>query len=146
MPCAPEVVADVLALAATAQARFASDAGVNIDEEMSKLIELQTAYTANARVLTAAREVVDPVRLHGRQEGQGQVPLLGVDPRHSVAGPEKLGEFFLDLWWRHDRHEHSVRGHRPAGVLVEAVFVMVSTIVRDAGGGTRQDGGHDDAR
>lgn len=44
---------------ATAQARFASDAGVNIDEEMSKLIELQTAYTANARVLTAAREMLD---------------------------------------------------------------------------------------
>ena len=44
---------------ATAQSRFASQAGVNIDEEMSKLIELQTAYTANARVLTAARDMLD---------------------------------------------------------------------------------------
>lgn len=44
---------------ATAQGRFASQAGVNIDEEMSNLIELQTAYTANARVLTAAREMLD---------------------------------------------------------------------------------------
>ena len=44
---------------ATAQGRFASDAGVNIDEEMSKLIELQTAYSANARVLTAARDMLD---------------------------------------------------------------------------------------
>lgn len=44
---------------ATAQSRFSSQAGVNIDEEMSKLIELQTAYTANARVLTAARDMLD---------------------------------------------------------------------------------------
>ncbi|GEP11054.1 flagellar hook-associated protein FlgK [Methylobacterium gnaphalii] len=44
---------------ATAQSRFASQSGVNIDEEMSKLIELQTAYTANARVLTAARDMLD---------------------------------------------------------------------------------------
>ena len=44
---------------ATAQSRFASQAGVNIDEEMSKLIELQTAYSANARVLTAARDMLD---------------------------------------------------------------------------------------
>ena len=43
----------------TAQARFASDAGVNIDEEMGKLIELQTAYTANARILSAARDMLD---------------------------------------------------------------------------------------
>jgi flagellar hook-associated protein 1 len=43
----------------TAQGRFADSAGVNIDEEMSRLIELQTAYTANARVLTAARDMLD---------------------------------------------------------------------------------------
>ncbi|WP_336486512.1 flagellar hook-associated protein FlgK [Methylobacterium nigriterrae] len=43
----------------TAQGRFAATAGVNIDEEMSRLIELQTAYTANARVLTAARDMLD---------------------------------------------------------------------------------------
>lgn len=44
---------------ATAQGRFAEQSGVNIDEEMSKLIELQTAYSANARVLTAARDMLD---------------------------------------------------------------------------------------
>ncbi|WP_335645474.1 flagellar basal body rod C-terminal domain-containing protein [Methylobacterium durans] len=44
---------------ATAQGRFSASAGVNIDEEMSRLIELQTAYTANARVLTAARDMLD---------------------------------------------------------------------------------------
>ncbi|GJE19103.1 flagellar hook-associated protein FlgK [Methylobacterium marchantiae] len=44
---------------ATAQSRFASSSGVSIDEEMSKLVELQTAYSANARVLTAARDMMD---------------------------------------------------------------------------------------
>ncbi|CAA2103238.1 Flagellar hook-associated protein 1 [Methylobacterium bullatum] len=44
---------------ATAQGRFASTSGVKIDEEMSKLVGLQTAYTANARVLTAARDMLD---------------------------------------------------------------------------------------
>ncbi|UMY19072.1 flagellar hook-associated protein FlgK [Methylobacterium organophilum] len=43
----------------TAQSRFASQSGVNIDEEMSKLIELQQAYSANARVLSAARDMLD---------------------------------------------------------------------------------------
>ena len=44
---------------ATAQSRFATTSGVSIDEEMSKLVELQTAYSANARVLTAARDMLD---------------------------------------------------------------------------------------
>lgn len=44
---------------ATAQGRFASTSGVKIDEEMSRLVGLQTAYTANARVLTAARDMLD---------------------------------------------------------------------------------------
>ncbi|ABY29356.1 flagellar hook-associated protein FlgK [Methylorubrum extorquens] len=43
----------------TAQGRFASASGVNIDEEMSNLIALQQAYAANARVLTAARDMID---------------------------------------------------------------------------------------
>jgi flagellar hook-associated protein 1 len=44
---------------ATAQSRVASASGVSIDEEMSKLVQLQTAYSANARVLTAARDLLD---------------------------------------------------------------------------------------
>ncbi|MCJ2034319.1 flagellar hook-associated protein FlgK [Methylobacterium sp. J-068] len=44
---------------ATAQSRVASTSGVSIDEEMSKLVQLQTAYSANARVLTAARDLLD---------------------------------------------------------------------------------------
>lgn len=43
----------------TAQSRFAEQSGVKIDEEMSKLIQLQSAYSANARVLTAAKEMLD---------------------------------------------------------------------------------------
>ncbi|MDU6243752.1 MAG: flagellar basal body rod C-terminal domain-containing protein, partial [Bradyrhizobium sp.] len=44
---------------ANADAWFSKGASVNIDEEMSRLIALQTAYAANARVLTAAREMID---------------------------------------------------------------------------------------
>lgn len=43
----------------TAQGRFSAGAGVNIDQEMSNLIALQTAYGANARVLTAARDMLN---------------------------------------------------------------------------------------
>ncbi len=43
----------------TAQSRFSASAGVNIDSEMSNLIALQTAYGANARVLTAARDMLN---------------------------------------------------------------------------------------
>ncbi|MGC2776608.1 MAG: flagellar hook-associated protein FlgK [Bradyrhizobium sp.] len=44
---------------ASAQAWFANGASVNIDQEMSRLLTLQTAYAANARVLTAVREMLD---------------------------------------------------------------------------------------
>jgi len=39
--------------------RFAMRSGVNIDEEMAKLIELQNAYQANARLITVFRELMD---------------------------------------------------------------------------------------
>jgi len=39
--------------------RFSDDAGVNVDQEMANLIQLQTAYGANARVMTAARDMLD---------------------------------------------------------------------------------------
>jgi flagellar hook-associated protein 1 FlgK len=39
--------------------RMNSSSGVNIDEEMSNLISLQTAYGANARVMTAVRDMID---------------------------------------------------------------------------------------
>jgi flagellar hook-associated protein 1 len=41
------------------QDRFAETSGVNVDEEMSKLLQLQTAYSANARVVTAVKEMID---------------------------------------------------------------------------------------
>lgn len=44
---------------ATVEGRFAETSGVNIDEEMSQLVQLQTAYGANARVMSAVREMMD---------------------------------------------------------------------------------------
>jgi flagellar hook-associated protein 1 FlgK len=39
--------------------RYSSASGVDVDEEMGRLIQLQTAYGANARVITAVREMLD---------------------------------------------------------------------------------------
>lgn len=39
--------------------RYADDSNVNIDEEMANLLKLQTAYGANARVLSAVRDMID---------------------------------------------------------------------------------------
>lgn len=41
------------------QQRVNQASGVNIDQEMSNLISLQTAYGANARVMTAVRDMID---------------------------------------------------------------------------------------
>ncbi len=41
------------------QQRFADRAGVNIDQEMASLLNLQNAYAANARVLSAVKDMVD---------------------------------------------------------------------------------------
>lgn len=47
-----------VALAAI-ESRFADYSGVNIDQEMALLVQLQTAYGANARVMTAVRDMLD---------------------------------------------------------------------------------------
>jgi flagellar hook-associated protein 1 len=47
-----------IALAAV-ESRFAEKSGVNVDQEMSQLVQLQTAYGANARVMTAIRDMFD---------------------------------------------------------------------------------------
>ena len=39
--------------------RFSEASGVNIDQEMTNLIRLQTAYGANARVMSAVRDMID---------------------------------------------------------------------------------------
>jgi flagellar hook-associated protein 1 FlgK len=44
---------------ATIETRFAESAAVNIDQEMAQLVQLQTAYGANARVMTAVRDMLD---------------------------------------------------------------------------------------
>src|SRR5882762_1385260 len=41
------------------QQRFADKSNVNIDEEMSNLLKLQTAYGANARVMTAIKDMLN---------------------------------------------------------------------------------------
>jgi flagellar hook-associated protein 1 FlgK len=41
------------------QQRVNQESGVNVDEEMANLITLQTAYGANARVLSAARDMIE---------------------------------------------------------------------------------------
>jgi flagellar hook-associated protein 1 len=42
----------------TLQQRFADESNVNIDEEMSNLLKLQTAYGANARVMTTIKDML----------------------------------------------------------------------------------------
>jgi flagellar hook-associated protein 1 FlgK len=41
------------------RSRYSDQAGVNVDAELTQLIQLQTAYTANARVLAAGKEMLD---------------------------------------------------------------------------------------
>jgi flagellar hook-associated protein 1 FlgK len=41
------------------QQRYADNSNVSIDEEMAQLLKLQTAYGANARVLSAVRDMID---------------------------------------------------------------------------------------
>jgi len=41
------------------QQRFADNSNVSIDEEMATLLKLQTAYGANARVLSVVRDMID---------------------------------------------------------------------------------------
>lgn len=48
------------------QAKFDSETGVSIDEEMSNLITLQNAYAANARVISTIRELFDTLLTIGR--------------------------------------------------------------------------------
>jgi flagellar hook-associated protein 1 FlgK len=47
-----------VALAAVQQ-RYTDAASVNVDQEMAQLVALQTAYGANARIMTAARDMLD---------------------------------------------------------------------------------------
>ncbi|MEN5081051.1 flagellar hook-associated protein FlgK [Bosea sp. TWI1241] len=44
---------------AAVQSRFLEDAQVNVDREMSTLIELQAAYAANARVISTVKDLLD---------------------------------------------------------------------------------------
>lgn len=50
----------------TLQAQYDADAGVDIDTEMSNLLVLETAYSANARVMTTVQELMDIMLNIGR--------------------------------------------------------------------------------
>jgi len=41
------------------QARFNDTSAVNIDNEMARLITLQTTYGANARVMSTVKQMLD---------------------------------------------------------------------------------------
>ena len=41
------------------QQRFNDASGVNIDQEMANLLTLQNSYAANARVLSAVKDMID---------------------------------------------------------------------------------------
>src|ERR1041384_866096 len=43
----------------TLQQRFADKSNVNIDQEMANLMKLQTAYAANARVLSTIKDMLN---------------------------------------------------------------------------------------
>ncbi|MNL30827.1 flagellar hook-associated protein FlgK [compost metagenome] len=43
----------------TISTQMESEYGVNIDEEMARLTELQSAYAANARVVSVVKELLD---------------------------------------------------------------------------------------
>lgn len=44
------------------QSRFEQDTGVNVDEELGRLLVLQNAYAANARVLSTVSDLIDILR------------------------------------------------------------------------------------
>jgi flagellar hook-associated protein 1 FlgK len=44
---------------ASIQSRFQAKSQVNVDQEMSNLIELQSAYAANARIISTVKEMMD---------------------------------------------------------------------------------------
>ena len=48
------------------QSRVSEVSGVNVDTEMAQLIQLQTAYGANARVMSAAKEMLDTLMRVGQ--------------------------------------------------------------------------------
>jgi flagellar hook-associated protein 1 FlgK len=41
------------------QQRFDDSSGVNIDQEMANLLQLQNSYAANARIMSALRDMIE---------------------------------------------------------------------------------------
>ncbi len=53
-------------VASSLQDRFDAQTGVNIDDELSNLLLLQNAYSANARVITTITQLFDVLMSIGR--------------------------------------------------------------------------------
>src|SRR4029078_4085024 len=61
------------------QQRFNDASGVNVDEEMANLLTLQSSYAANARVVSAVKDMLDALmQMGGRHEH-----LLNTSPIHA---------------------------------------------------------------
>jgi flagellar hook-associated protein 1 FlgK len=41
------------------QQRFDDASGVNVDQEMATLLQLQNSYAANARIMSALRDMIE---------------------------------------------------------------------------------------
>ena len=74
------------------QQRFADQSNVNIDEEMANLLKLQTAYGANARVLSTVRDMLDMLLQVVRQS----MNVTGVGARSSLV-VQTLGDMRTQL-------------------------------------------------
>ncbi len=44
---------------ASIEARFGEASGVSVDQELSQLVQIQNAYSANARIMSAVRDMMD---------------------------------------------------------------------------------------
>ena len=44
---------------ASIESRFSKSSGVSVDEELTNLVQIQNAYSANARLMTAIKEMMD---------------------------------------------------------------------------------------
>ena len=88
------------------QQRFNNAAGVNVDQEMANLLDLQNAYAANARVLSAIKDMFDTLLQDVREDmsvtgiGSQSTPDGAVAGRHAPAARRPAAPA---------RHRHEVR-------------------------------------
>ena len=64
------------------QQRFNDAAGVNIDQEMANLLNLQNSYAANARVLSAVKDMIDTLM----QDVRDAMSITGIGSQIGAGG------------------------------------------------------------